>query len=102
MTKLSKYKRWLEFTAKEYEIKEEEIISKWKRTDYTREAQHSFYALCYKDKIDIYQLSIALGKHRSSVWQVLKQSKIRNIEIENKIWNYAKSRESTEGMESSN
>lgn len=98
MTPVNNYKFWLEEVCREYSVEKEAIIDKRSPSRYDSMARKVFYALCCRDGIDLYKLSITLGKHRSAAIHNLKRGRQVNKEIINKIWNNAKTRESKEGI----
>jgi len=103
MNKVSRYKIWLRAVCKEYNLTQKELMDP-KPGPYSivNCARHTFYWLCFRDRIDLYRLSEHLGKHRTTVISSMKKNDLSNKDIGNKIWTNVKTRETEAGLYSSN
>lgn len=80
------YKTWLTEVAKYYEVSEEDILGGSKKRDLVS-ARQTFYWLCWRDKIHLAKLSLALGKDRTTVGAIMNHGwKNRQRNVENKIY----------------
>lgn len=75
------YKKWLTATAQYYGVTEESILRRGGKNP----ARKTFYYLCYKDGINLYRLSEALGKERTSVLGNMYYTETRDKEAEREI-----------------
>lgn len=83
---VSGYKTWLKEVAKYYEVSEIEITSSCRKPEVVI-ARQTFYWLCWKDGINLPELSRRLGKDRSTVGATMNQGyKNRQRAIENRIY----------------
>lgn len=72
-TPLSTYKFWLKKVSEYYGIPESKIIGR-SQSDIVCTARRTFYYLCFKDHIDLYELSQALGKNRTTIMSTLSRA----------------------------
>lgn len=89
MTPVNDYKIWLTRVAERYQISEKRILSKTKHWMVT-DAKQTFYSLCVRDGICLYQLSRALGKDRCTIYKAFKTSKSTDKKTVDEIWKNAK------------
>lgn len=69
---LERYKIWLQEVSVHYDVKKEDIITRVQKPEVVV-ARQTFYWLCWKDKINLYQLAIHLGKDRTTVVATMNQ-----------------------------
>lgn len=86
MNVFSKYKKWLNKTCKYFSLQPNSILDTNNRSRYISTARMVFYTLCLRDGIDLYDLSIRLGKHRTTIYCSVKQSKINIKKHLDKLW----------------
>ena len=83
---LARYKIWLKESARYYEVSEKEIINGCKKPDVVV-ARQTFYWLCWRDNINLPNLSRELGKDRTSICATMNQTwKRRDRDTENHIY----------------
>lgn len=94
MSEVNRYKYWLKLVSKKTKLGQKVILRSWGGSQRTAwQAKQVFYALCLRDNINLYELSLALGKHRTTVLSSVKKA-IVNKELLNKVLEYAKNRDS--------
>ena len=79
------YKKWLEASALYFGVKEEDILRKGSRTPLINKARKTFYYLCFRDGINLYQLGLDLGRHRTSITSTMYNTNNRDIPAEKAI-----------------
>ncbi len=85
-TPLEKYKVWLTECSKYFQVSEEHIINGFTRKDVVG-ARHTFYWLCWRDNINLPNLSRLLGKHRSTIASTMNNSyQHRDRRVEDSIY----------------
>lgn len=84
-TPVSRHKLWLRRTARFFEVPQGRIVKGSYKDIPTCKARQTFYWLCFRDRIDLYQLSKALGKDRTSIICSLKRSQNRDKWSEEEI-----------------
>ena len=83
---IERYKIWLEESAKYFKVKEDDIINGFTKKEIIK-ARHTFYWLCWKDNINLPDLSRLLGKHRSTIAATMNNAyQHRDNNAENKIY----------------
>lgn len=72
-----KYKFWLIQCCNYFKVSETDMLdTRYKRTDHLARARLAFYCLCIRDGISIYDLSIELGKGKTTLINSVKHSKL--------------------------
>lgn len=84
MSPVSNYKKWLAVTAAYWGIPKDAVLIR-KHNQYIVNARQTFYTLCLRDKIDLYALSLHLGKERTTVYTSFRHFKGNVTEHVNKI-----------------
>lgn len=85
---MNDYKKWLEATAQYYGVTEEGILQRGKKNDLLCRARKTFYYLCFKDGLDLYRLSEALGRPRTNVIKNMHYTNNRDVQAERDIRAY--------------
>lgn len=99
-SRLKRYKIWLGEVCKHFEVSEEEVVAKQCLKPDVVSARHTFYWLCWKDRINLYRLSEHLGKNRSTISATISRAMhLRNKNVENLIYEKITSQERKEDSE---
>lgn len=77
MTPITNHTKWLESSADYWKISTDQLLSCRKSfNNYVIHARLTYYWLCIKDGIDIYELSKFHGKHRTTLLCTLNNTKL--------------------------
>lgn len=91
--RLGRYNTWLQEVSEHYDIEKSVIISRCHKPNSVT-ARQTFYWLCWRDKINLYALSLHIGKSRTTVISTMNQGmKNREQNIEKLIYEKVTSQE---------
>lgn len=80
MNPVSKHTKWLKKAAEYWSVTTDDILSR-RKDSYLIYARHTYYWLCLKDNIDLYKLSKHLGKHRTTIINSLRLTKVYELKF---------------------
>lgn len=88
MNPLNNYKHWLAVSSEYWGVPESKIVSsKHQHGGSVTAARHTFYNLCIRDKIDLYELSRAIGRNRTTVLSSVRKTNLKNLKPHiDKLW----------------